>query len=619
MNFPASTRLAHLWGSCLPFVTRTLRGKRRQHLLAIAAVLPLLSLTLGLWFTFGAGTTAYNVRRSADLEPRMETRAFVEHTVFVHSPDELAAVATQRDDLMRHGAGFEIGTGGVYESMPWKLGESIDNAQAAVGFAMANIDVCAPAQRQRLETTAAGLAPSPYSGDTWPHEFTCSPTDVDTVARFVGSGFVPTVTLYTSPLSAIDLLRVFGALCGAVFGATMLLVGPLWAGAAIAQEVHEDTLQPLTGTALTARQLAVGMLAGPMVAVGIAAAPSAAIFVALSLLVGNLMPALFAVALTAIVSVLMATGAVLVGLSFGQRRSPGVVGVLLLTGLGAALSIGAALGYELSNSSVGAAMVVPATSIAHFIREALLPAHALSGGHALRLGLSLVGAALGFATLAAVGTIAVQRWLARDPMGLVRRHEAFVAAMTISGLVLAGLWDGPRTMSELVTVSALMVAIPWLVLVMARVPAGETPAPLRVVPVSHIVGELGVVVVLHTIACGLVARQADLHHVVGLGTLHVAWAVGVAGLVAIRLAAAPSSLATRVLLAAAAGASLAEGAMGMILLQNYWRGGNILLPFGETSLLAGLVALALLVATPWVLLASLRKQGVTIGTPPGPR
>ncbi|MBL4688527.1 MAG: hypothetical protein JKY37_28315 [Nannocystaceae bacterium] len=601
-------------------MTRTLRGKRRQHLLAIASVLPLLSLILGVWFTFGAGSTAHNVRRSADLEPSMETRAFAEHTIFVHSPEELGVLAMQRDVVVQAGAGFQTGFRGDNEPVPWRFGESIDNAHAAVAFAMANIDACAPAQRQRLETLAAGLDPSRFfSADTWPHGFTCSPTDVDTIARFGASGFVPTVTLYASPLSAVDLLRVFGALCGAVFGALMLLVGPLWAGAAIAQEVHEDTLQPLTGTALTARQLAVGMLAGPMVAIGIAAAPSAATFVALSLLVGNLVPALFAVALTIIVAALMATGAVLVGLSLGQRRSPGVVGVLLLTGLGAALSIGAAIGYELSNRSVGAAMVVPATSIAHFIREALLPAHALSSGHALRLGLSLLGAALGFATLAALGTIVVQRWLARDPTGLVRRHEAFVAAMTISALVLVGLWDGPRTMSELVTISAIMVAIPWLVIVMARVPAGETPAPLRVVPVVHIVGELGVVVVLHTIACGLIATEPDLHHVLGVGTLHVVWAVGVAGLIAIRLAAAPSSLATRVLLAAAAGASIAEGAMGMILLQNYWRSGNILLPLRETSVLAGVVVLALLVATPWVLLASLRKQGVTIGTPPGPR
>ena len=87
---------------------------------------------------------------------------------------------------------------------------------------------------------------------------------------------VPEVTTYRSPLTVVDAVRVIGLVAGSLAMLLLMLFAPILAGTQMAQEVHENTLQPLTGTALSARDLVLGMTLGPIAVALLADGPAAA-------------------------------------------------------------------------------------------------------------------------------------------------------------------------------------------------------------------------------------------------------------------------------------------------------------------------------------------------------
>ena len=405
---------------------------------------------------------------------------------------------------------------------------------------------------------------------------------------------------------------MIGTLASGVLAVLLLVVAPLWVGSSVAQEVRDSTLAPLTGTALTSRQLAVGLAAGPIVAVAVLAAPFAALLVLSALFSGTALPAIGAIFMLAVTTVLLSVLAEVVGLSMGTRRSPGVVGAVLLLVLGGAMAASLAVAIELGDAPEGVVAILPQAGVVHLMRAAVLGVRGLSLTSAMQIDLSLVIGTLGMATLAVITTLAVERWLARAPDGLLRRSEALIGALTVSMLALVAMWNEPEALSARLALSGALLAVPILALLMARVPTGDTAPAMRTVPVVDLLAELGVVVAIHVLLCTAVSPEVDIEDAFGIGSIHTIWGIAIAGLVAIRQVAAPTAMGTRLLLGIAMVAALVEAAAGVAVVHDNVGLSTALLPFGHASPLLGMLELVGLFAIPVALVKSLEQQGVTL-------
>lgn len=527
--------LQQLRTACLPFVTRALRGPRRRRFALGSALLGLLVILIGTWAARSPGDLARDVRVGLHLEQPRWDREQLEFTIFVD--DEL-----ERRQIIADGKTGPHYYGAMrYRSEEgWTLLDTVASPHVYVPEPYRDL----AEQALHLRNARVDLAPDDlverrqYQSFDWG-----SSHDRRRLQAILDAELQPRVVVYSSPLGASEATRLVGALAGGLLLLLSLVVAPLWVGVHVAQELHENTLQPLTGTALTSGQLVLGLVVGALTPVGFAALPPLLLHVGAAALAGSIVPALGFVAMT------LAMGAMLIGLSMllalglGRRRAPGIVGIGLLALLGMATMIGLGLGLELRGSSLGAVTVVPAAGPGHLLAESFFPVNHLDAFDAIGLDLRLVLATAGALVLATLAMRAIERVVGgthRD--GALHRGEAALAAGTLLVLATAALPEHDH-FGETLLAAAALALIPLQLVLMGRVPGGDVPPALRRIPVLALVREhfawLAGAVVLALVVAG---PPSELRPGIIIGLIHLGWALVVTMLVTIRTAGLPTNV-----------------------------------------------------------------------------
>jgi hypothetical protein len=552
-------RLRELHAACLPFVTRALRGSARRRITLGSALLAVLVVLIGAWIGRSPHDGAHDLRVSLGLETSRWEREQAEFTIFVDDDRE-------RQDVLAQGDHRPAG-------QRWSpLRHRAEEAWVLLDIA-ADPHVVPPRseqalyrQAQALRNARLDLAPddlhvrrSHQRFDWW------DPHARARLLRVVDAELHPHVVVYASPLDTATTVRLVGALAAGVLLMLLTVVAPLWVGVQLAQELHENTLQPLTGTALTARQLVLGLVAGPLAPVVLVAAPLAATMLAAAAAAGHVVPALGMVGMGLAMSAMLVGLAMLVALAVGRRRAPGIVGIGLLALLGMAALSGLAAGLRLDAHMLGAVTILPGAGPVHLASEAFFPRVYLSGGEAaaldLRLGLATVSAMV----LAGLALRALERHVGgTSHAGALRPVEAGVGALVLAALAVAAI-PAKASAGETALASLTLALLPLQLVLMGRVPGGEAPPSLRRVPVARLLVEHGLWVGL-VLALALAVEGAPHHPGAEalVGVLHLGWAVVVTALVTLRAVARPTTILAKAWLVVCAGmvfVELVTGAM----------------------------------------------------------
>ena len=595
--------LRQLHRTCLPFVTRSLRGNRMRRTLALSVVLAITSLFTGAWLALGAGSFEHDIRRGLDLEPSLWDRARVEHVIFVHHDYELHGIQAEVEQVLRQG-----------DPLP-EWGRVTQGIREAVSTLHHATQSNAPRRHAELQSRARELHEShgyTFAEDWYSHFDWNDPNDVARLDSIVEHGLIPRVERYRSPLGVVGAIKLISVLGGGAILFGLFVVGPLTVGTQLAQEAHENTLAPLTGTALSARELVLGLSSGPLVVLGIVLAPQAVLFLVGSAATGSVVPALGTVALALAGSALLVMLTGLAGLALGRRQSPGLVGTALLSALGLMFLLGLALGCQLAPDTLGLVTIVPHAGAFHLLRESLAPAGALGFADLVALDLRLVVAGLVFVVLTGVTLAAVQRRIAASSGPTLRRGEAFVgAAMIVLASLLVPHGSVDFRAPELVGTLALVV-VPFMLLVMARVPVGVLVGTgdagrraMRGV-VLRCLGEFGAFVALHVFAATLLWWDGPWALSRTEGSLHLVWALAVAGLVAIRVVVVPTRLLGALYLGFCLLMALVAYVTGAVFLVD-GGGGSAFFALSHLSPMLGAAEALLWIVIPWSLLRAPRR------------
>ena len=611
------TRQLH--AASLPFVTRAMRGGRKLRYVGVAVLLVLLSVMLGAWLALGSGRLEHELRVGFKLERPMYLQEQQQFKIF--AADELDLVELRAAVLELRDAD---------PTMVTYLGAPDSYAQARVGErlrvgvqALANarnpelrkadpaLYEAATALGRRYQLDDSGVAIEWYG---W------SDAELrEALEHVVARDLRPEVTLYSSPLTMVDTVRVIGLVAGSLAMLLLMLFAPVLAGTQMAQEVHENTLQPLTGTALSARDLVLGMSIGPLAVIALLAAPQIALFLAAALAVGHVAPALGLVAVCLAAGAFLTMLAQLAGLALGRQRSSGMLGVALLGVLAPLTMIGALLAIELPHRAVGVLALLPQAAASHMLLESFLPAGAglrglnLHAGELASAQFAVTIGALGMLCFAYLGLRALERRVGELSPTALSRGEALLGALVSTVLViLANPYVGHITAVDFYLLNFSLVLVPMAILLMMRVPMAETPTALRRIPLGSLLAEFcgGVAVFFAAcIACMGPSRFDVVDSPVAL--FYLAWMIGVAGLLAIRVAALPMSLLAKIW----AGVCAIGLGVAFVHLVEWTRhpGQDIghALGFAQISPLLGLLQAVMLVLIPVMLVRALRHPAST--------
>lgn len=596
-------RLREIHAACLPFVTRALRGPARRRF-ALGSILLVLSvLLIGAWIGRSPTFAAHDVRVSLGLETSRWEREQSELTIFVEDERERQRVLRQSDDgvpsmerysPLRHRAEeawvlLEVAAG-PHVVPPRDEQELFERART---LRNARIDL-APLD---LESRRA------YQRFNW-----WSPQDRQRLRAIVDAQLLPHVVIYASPLDAADTTRLVGALAAAFLLAFFTVIAPLWVGVQLAQELHENTLQPLTGTALTARELVLGLVAGPLAPLAIVAAPQLGLVVLAAATAGRIVPAMGMLVMGAAMGAMLVGLAMLIALAVGRKRAPGIVGIGLLAMLGAAGLAGAAAGLQLDSHTLSLVTVLPGAGPLHLLSEAFEPQAYLSGGDAAALDLRLGLATMGAVVLAALALRALERTVGgTHQQGALRPVEAAAAAAVLAMLAVAAIPERASA-GEAMLASLVVALVPMQLLLMGRVPGGDVPPRLRRVPIGRLLRE-------HTLWIGLVLmlgflvegppRRVQSEAIVGL--VHLGWAVLVTALVTLRGVARPTSILAKLWLMFCLGGVMIEfitGAMWCLSSPD----ADMIFPLGEAHPLLGLLQIGMVLWIPISLVRGLASD-----------
>lgn len=594
--------LRELHAACLPFVTRALRGPARRRFALTSALLALIVVLLGSWIGRSPTYPAHDMRVSLGLETNrwdLEREAFM---VFVHDERERRQLLGQepKGDAHRRwsplrGRSQEAWTlldvaAGPHVIPPRDQQELYERARA---LRNARIDL-APTDLEHRRS---------YQRFSWWNE-----QDRARLRAIVDAELVPTVVVYASPLDASATARIVGGLAACLLLVLLTVVAPLWVGVQLAQELHENTLQPLTGTALTARQLVVGLVAGPLAPMAIVAAPQLAIVLSTALFAGRVMPAVGAVAMGTAMGAMLVGLAMLTALAVGRRRAPGIVGISLLAVLGIAGLGGLGVGVNLDGESLGLVAILPGAGPVHLAFEAFLPQVFLSGADAtaldLRLGLATVGAVV----LATLALRAIERCLGgTHRSGALTTAEAMVAAAVLSGLAVAAM-PARSSFGETFLVSLALALVPMQLVLMGRVPGGDAPPQLRRVPIERLLGEhglwLGMVLVLALMVEG---PPREVRGEAIIGVLHLGWALVVTALVTLRAVAKPTSIIVKVWIVVCLLGVIIEYTTGAMWCMSS-PDADAIFPMGAAHPLLGFLQVAMIVWMPMSLVRGLATR-----------
>lgn len=602
------SRLEALRTAALPFVTRSLRGGRLRRTLALSLLLSLLTVILGAWISFGAGDFEHEVRVSLDLEERKWSREQNEYVIIVDDPQEAGEI---RRDLER--VRLDVAPERPYYSQAQSVAdEGIATLRWAAQEADRGFQPDADAARGALHR--AGISGEPPPENTlWQHFSWYNDDHARRARAIVAQNLIPRVEVYQSPLTLMDGVRLTGAIAGGVFSLLLLVFGPLLTGTQMAQEVHENTLQPLTGTSLRTRELLLGLTAGPLVPIALLAIPQALILLTTVAIAGHPIAALGALAVATVGCFFLSMLAQLAGYALGGRRSPGVLGMGLLFFFGLLALIGAGFGLFPSRSGLGILALLPEAATAHLLRSSLMP-HELflrdaCAAHSADLSIA-VGAA-GIGILGVLGLRALERRVSRAQTAALSFGEALLgAAVTSLLIVLANPGRTHGYSGEAFHVLNLaLVAVPFVAFLMMRVPIGDAPATTRNLPTTALLGELGLWAgILAVIAAALESGHHEVALLHPVALFYAGWYFVVLGLLAIRMAARPMGLAARIWVTFCGGfALIALPHVGQWMRPYRNHDLDDLVGLAHLSPFLGLVQVILMIAVPWALLRALRR------------
>jgi hypothetical protein len=429
----------------------------------------------------------------------------------------------------------------------------------------------------------------------------------------IARGNVPGVELYASPLGPIDALRLAGAIAGGVLGVLLLLVAPVLAGTQMAQETHENTLQPLAGSALKAEELAIGLTSGPLAVTALLAVPQLMVLLAAALAVGDPAAALWLVVAAAAGGAFLVMLAQLAGLALGKNRSPGLVGGALAGVLAVLGGVGLALAAEMSPRIAGTLALLPQAAAGHALFQTFALGDSEPGfGAAVDTTLPVMIGALGMLTLAYLGLRALARRIGQTAPSALRGGEALTAAAVAMALVTcANPYRDSWRAEEFYLLNLGVLAVPFAILLMMRAPTGDVPPAMRRTPVARLVGEF---VGWSALYLAVAAGMAGVEHVhlfaQPVAIFYLLWFLGVAALLSLRIVVAPLSFASRLwvgLCALAVGVAFIQTAMWSRPFEDMAFRSPPLLVFSELSPLLGALQAALTLVIPWTLLRALRR------------
>jgi hypothetical protein len=522
--------LSKLPAFALPFVTRSLRGGRGKRHLIFSLVIAALTGIVGLWLALGSGNFEQGLRAEFGLEKHEFQREREEFTLYVHSQDELRRAERELRQLREPLHSREYGD--VSQLEEWGR----DTLQrASDSYAPANL---VGLRDQARQLTGLEGSPTLYTSSFNWHE----PSEVEGLRAIVARGGVPTVELYRSPLGIRDALKISGFLAGMLLAAFATVFAPLLVAVQQAQERHENTLMPLTGTALSPRELAMGLALGPISVIAIFAIPQLAIFLICSAVAGEVLVAGALLAALLATSVLFTFGAQLLGQLFGHRRTPGVIGISLMAITGVAWLMGGAFAADADNDIAGFAAVFPHIGLAALLAEVFIEVSASFRWAFVATFVWTIGAVV----LAWLAMTALSRKIEGSDGVLLSRVQALIGALICIVLVNVAIPQesyGDDGVHQYVGLG--MLALPFFALLLTRIPTGDGPARMRKVPVAKLLLEFGTWGIAHVLLVGLLFGIAEngLHPI---SLAWMTWCVVVLGLIAIRIVATPGKVAANV-------------------------------------------------------------------------
>lgn len=521
-----------------PFVTRTLRGKNARKLWALSGVGALLTVVMGIWLALGSGAFEREMRTTFGAEENRWQREHRGFMVEVDSPARYAQLVEERDAILDTPAGRPVPHSQLSSTMRDGLNALVHLSQS--GTTRSNLADLVPAAERILARRGDHFElDRDVYGSYDPYYDQDERTRIRSIVEARG---VPQVVLYSSPLGLMDAVRAVGLVAGLWLSLLFLIVAPLAVGSILAQEVHENTLQPVAGSPLGPGQLAVGLAAGPYVAVSIVAAPLLLLLIGTAAVAGYVTSAIAFVLATIVGSALLAVIAQHVALSVGRRWSPALAAVPLLGFTSALWMSGAGFGHELRDSTKGMVALCPPAGSLHLLRESFVPARVLTISQSWTLDLILFASSLAFLGLSAIGLAALRNRLglrSRAPLGRAAAMATAGLCVTLTAMAMPeGAREATDSVAYYIATLGLLLA-PFAVLVQGRVPPG---ARMRRGWIGPIAAEYLAYLVMHGAMIAFTARGNGFGMVQPIGLFHLAWTAAVVPLLAIRLAAAPITL-----------------------------------------------------------------------------
>jgi hypothetical protein len=597
--------LAKLPPFALPFVTRSLRGNRGQRFALLSLLGTVAVLLVGLWLALSPGRFAQNIRVDLDLERDEWERMQQEFVVFAHDPRSEADYEADVEQMRRQGILAYTSDLESYRPTWSARANALDELLSAA----TSVNAYTP-EHQQLRARARALLDYDPERDHYAdshyypwHE----PLKVARLERVLDQGAIPEVRRYRSPLGLREGMALVGLLAGLALAVSMTVVAPLLVGIQQAQEQHENTLAPLTGTGLRADRLALGLASGPTAMVALFAAPQLLLMLGAMALAGRPLTGLALLVVLAASSVFVTFAAQLLGHVLGPKRTPGVVALLLCGLFGASWLAGAAVAAELSTDTAGLAAVLPTVGIAGLLANSFgmfgPRAEAIADSQLLLSSLAWSVAALVFAGLTL--QVLARKLEGRAGAPLSARAAALGAATCIALINVAIPELKPSEQELRVFFGLAGLSLPFTLLFMGRIAIGDEPARLRRIPVARLLGEFAAWFVVHAlITTALFQIDLAVLHPIAIGWL--AWCVLVLGLVAIRVVALPVSLVTHLLLGVCGIGLLVAFVQAGLWGLDETRTSDMVFFMFKASPVAGLIQIAATVAIPAVLLRSLR-------------
>ncbi len=528
-----------------PFVHRSLRGRRLRRVGTLSSVIAILTVLLGWWLAVGDGPVEREARQALQLERPVYERAALEFREFTFDDAEHLRMTAAYDEMVRSRRPLDVDDDRTEAAI---LRERTRGALILAGAALASWDpdklpehTALVASLRSHQADLASPPPTTKRSFNW-HDA----RELGLLRRVAEDGFVPVVTRYRSPLSVPQAIGVVGALACGLLALLLTVVGPVLVGIAVATEMHENTLQPLSGSSLTSREIALGLVAGALAPVGLLAAPLLGIAcIAASIAgTGSHFPAFVALLLTNAFATAMVS--LTIGLHAGRRRGPGAVGMSLLAVLATWGLVGLPLGFAPVGADEAAALtVLQSGGMVHLVRDALL-----GGAVPTHWALAPRFAAGAFATLV-VAILALRAAERRIPGRFVpslHPLEAIAGAATLTAVTMVAASSGRSIVAAWATMAAMMM--PLQVLLMARVPTGDAPAGRVRVGLGPLALEYASWVALH-LGAMMVVFPAVRVHTTWWGAAEIAWALGIAGLAALRVVAVVARLPAMIMSGAA--------------------------------------------------------------------